>query len=79
MKKKVQNIINRIFGYRYYAVIIGRQGTDIYEIASTIHRSKKEAQEHRRRIEDTRTFIYIETISFRSHNDFEPPSLREKE
>lgn len=76
MKNPITPIIRRVFGHRYYAVIIGRQGTGIYEIASTIHRTRKSAQEHRQRIEATRTFIYIETITFRSHNDFEPPKLK---
>jgi hypothetical protein len=70
MRNPITPIIDRIFGHRYYAVIIGRQGSGIYEIASAIHRTKKEAQEHRHRIDATRTYIYIETVTFRSHNDF---------
>lgn len=73
MKNPITSIINRVFGHKYYAVIVGLQGAGIYQIASAIHRTKKGAQEHRQRIEATRTFIYIETITFRSHNDFEPP------
>lgn len=68
--KAIKSLITRIFGHKYYAVIIGYQGSGIYEVASQIHRTKKSAEEHRLRINDTRTFIYIETISFRSKNDF---------
>jgi hypothetical protein len=68
--KAIQKIIDRLFGHRYYAVIIGVQGSGIYEIASQIHRTKKSAEEHKQRIYGTHTYIYIETISFRSKNDF---------
>ena len=70
MKNPITAIIDRIFGRKYYAVIIGRQGSGIYEIASTIHRSRHSADTHRQQIQLTRTFIYIQTISFRSRNDF---------
>jgi len=68
--KAIRNIYRRIFGYRYYAVIIGTQGSGIYEVASQIHRTKKSAAEHRQRIYGTHTYVYIETITFRSRNDF---------
>jgi hypothetical protein len=68
--KAIRNLYRRVFGYRYYAVIIGIQGSGIYEVASQIHRTKKSAEEHRQRIYGTRTYIYIETIKFRSRNDY---------
>lgn len=68
--KSIKKLYHRIFGYRYYAIIIGTQGSGIYEVASQIHRTKKSAEEHRIRIVNTLTYVYIETISFRSKNDF---------
>ncbi len=68
--KYLRKLYHRIFGYRYYAVIIGTQGAGIYEVASQIHRTKKSAEEHRMRIVNTLTYVYIETIKFRSRNDY---------
>ena len=66
----LQAIIAHIFGHKYYANIINTRGTDKCEVSSFIHRSKEEAEKHRRDIESTRTFLYIETISFRSRKDY---------
>ena len=66
----LQAIIAHIFGHKYYANIINIRGTDKCEVSSFIHRSKEEAEKHRRDIESTRTFLYIETISFRSRKDY---------
>lgn len=65
--KVLHDIIAHIFGHKYYANIVGTQGTNICEITSFIHRTKEDALRHRRDIEGTRTFVWIETISFRSH------------
>jgi hypothetical protein len=54
-----------LFGTRCYAIIIGERGSDRYDIASQIHFSKASAEAHRRRIEETRTYVYITTITFR--------------
>ena len=67
MRKIRKKIIQLLFGRVYYAVIIGETGSgDRYDIASKIHLSRASAEAHRRRIEQTRSFIYIETIKFRS-------------
>lgn len=66
----LQSIIAHIFGHKYYANIINTRGTEKCEVSSFIHRSKEEAEKHRRDIESTRTFLYIETISFRSRKDY---------
>ena len=69
MKKLLHKIRHFLFGSVYYAVIIGEAGSgDRYDIASQIHSSRASAEAHRRRIEATRAFIYIETIKFRSRN-----------
>ena len=65
MKRLFEEITNFVMGKRYYAVIIGERGSDRYYIASEIHATKAAAEEHRRRIEQTRTFVYITTVSFR--------------
>ena len=66
----LQSIIAHIFGHKYYANSINTRGTDKCEISSFIHRSKDAAERHKREIESTRSFLYVETISFRSHKDY---------
>ena len=59
-------ITDFVLGTRYYAIIIGERGSDRYYIASEIHTTRASAEAHRSRIGQTRTFIYITTITFRS-------------
>lgn len=66
----LQAIVAHLFGHKYYANIINTRGTNKCEVTSFIHRSKEEAEQHRREIETTRSFIYVETISFRSRKDY---------
>lgn len=68
MKKIVERITTRLFGRKYYAVIIGEAGSDRYDLASQIHPTKQSAQQHRQRIEQTRAYIYVTTVTFRSHH-----------
>lgn len=64
-----------LFGDVYYAVIIGERGSDRYDLTSQIHTTRASAEAHRQRINETRTYIYIETIRFRSRQ----LSLRKEE
>lgn len=59
-------IIAFIFGRKYYANIIATKGVAKQEICSYIFASRQAAQRHRREIETTLSFLFIETISFRS-------------
>ncbi len=65
MKKLFKEITDFVLGKRYYAVIIGERGSNRYYVASEIHPTKASAEAHRKRIGQTRTFVYITTISFR--------------
>ena len=66
MKRLLKEISQFLFGDVYYAVIIGERGSDRYDLASQIHTTRASAEAHRQRISETRTYIYIETIRFRS-------------
>lgn len=66
----IQRIMAHIFGKKYYANIIITRGTNRHEIASFIFHNKEEARQHRQRLEDNRSFKFIETISFRSRKDY---------
>lgn len=59
-------IVAFIFGRKYYANIIATKGVAKQEICSYIFASRQAAQRHRREIETTLSFQFIETISFRS-------------
>lgn len=63
--KRLWNKLRELFaGNRCYAIIIGERGSDRYYVASEIHHSLASAEAHRRRIEQTRTYVYITTITF---------------
>lgn len=62
----LQSIIDFILGHKYYVNIVNTRGTAKCEATSYIHRSKAEAEKHRQDIESTRSFLFLETVSFRS-------------
>ena len=67
----LQRIIAFIIGHKYYANIIrikGMGGT--VELTSFIHPSKADAEQHIRDIQGTLSYAYVETISFRSRNEY---------
>lgn len=66
----LQSIIAHIFGHKYYVNVVNTRGTDKCETTSFIHRSHDAAERHRREIETTRTFLFVETVSFRSHKEY---------
>lgn len=65
LSKSIKSLSTILFGRRCYAVIIGERGSDRYDIASQIHFTKVSAEAHRQRIEQTRTYVYITTVTFR--------------
>ena len=67
MKKSLfQIIVDFILGEKYYANIVNTRGTSICELCSFIFQSKEEAMQHVEELRTTRSFDFIETISFRS-------------
>ena len=73
MKKKetlLQAITAFLLGHKYYANIINTRGTDRIEISSFIFHSREEAEQHRKSLEDVRSFMFVETVSFRSRKDY---------
>ena len=65
MKRLLKEMTRFLFGDVYYAVIIGERGSNRYYVASEIHTTRASAEAHRQRIEQTRAYVYITTISFR--------------
>lgn len=64
------HLIAIFIGHKYYANIVNTRGTGITEIASFIFASQEEAGKHRAQIEKTRSFMFVETISFRSFRNY---------
>ena len=67
----LQSIIAHLIGHKYYVNIVNSKGTNRIEISSYIFNSKAEAQEHRRQIESTASFMCVETVTFRSRNIYQ--------
>lgn len=68
----LQSIIAHIFGHKYYVNIINSVGTDRCETTSFIHNSREKAEAHRRQIDQTHSFRFVETITFRSRRIYTP-------
>lgn len=66
----LKRVVEHILGKKYFANIVVTPGTTNYDISSSIFPTKSEALAHKKRLEGTRAYIFVETISFRSHNDF---------
>jgi hypothetical protein len=66
----LESIVAFVFGKKYYANIVNTRGTDKCEMTSFIWRTKADAERHRKAIESTRTFDYIETVTFRSRKEY---------
>lgn len=61
-----KKIIDFIFGYKYYAVVMNRCGTGVCTFTDRIYKTRKEAEEKREQLAMNMTFQYVETVSFRS-------------
>ena len=66
----LNKILDHIFGYKYYANIINTRGTDKCEICCFIFRNREEALKHKFSLDTNRSFLFIETISFRSRKQY---------
>lgn len=66
----LQAITALLFGNKYYANIINTRGTAKCELSSFIFSTKADAIKHRNELQSTRSFLYVETISFRSRREY---------
>ena len=69
-KTVINAIIEFVLGKKYYANIIYTRGTRRCEISSIIFLTRKEADKHRMELLGTLSYLWIETISFRSRKDY---------
>ena len=66
----LNEVIAFLLGRKYSANIVATKGTDKTEICSYIFTCKEDADKHRDGLQTTRSFIFIETISFRSRKGY---------
>lgn len=62
----IQAIFQMILGTKYYANIINTRGTADIELSCYIFDTRQQADEHARSLQNNRSFMFLETISFRS-------------
>lgn len=66
----INEVLAFLLGRKYYANIVGTRGTDKTELCSYIFRTRQEADRHRDSLATTLSFLYIETVSFRSRKEY---------
>lgn len=62
----LKEIIAFLFGRKYYANIVNVRATNDCEICAYIFNSKEAVREHIESLNATRTYAYVETVTFRS-------------
>lgn len=71
MKETVlESIVAFFIGHKYYANIFNTRGTARCDISSFVFSSKRDADEHKREMEDNASYKFVERISFRSRNTY---------
>lgn len=66
----IKSIIALVLGQKYWANIINTRGTERCELSCFIFTTREDADNHRRDLESNATFLYIETVSFRSRKQY---------
>ena len=70
MGKYFEKIGTWLLGRRYWANVINVRGTDKCELCCFIFHTRAEADEHRRTVDGTASFMWVETVSFRSRKEY---------
>jgi hypothetical protein len=66
----LNKILAHILGNKYYANIVNTRGTNRCEISCFIFHTKEEAMKHKFSLDANRSFMFVETISFRSRKQY---------
>lgn len=66
----IERILALLFGTKYYINIINWRGTDKCQATEYIFRSREQAMENKRHIQETLSFDYVQTITFRSRKEY---------
>lgn len=66
----IEEIVAHLFGRKYYANIINMRGTLRAELCCYVFASKAEAEEHRLSLDGNMSYKWLETVSFRSKQNY---------
>jgi len=66
----IQAIISMILGQKYWANIINTRGTERCELACFIFTTREDAEKHKQDVDNTASFMWVETVSFRSRKRY---------
>jgi hypothetical protein len=69
--KVFSSILDFLFGKKYYAVILWRASTDIFEISSRIFRNKGQVEAYKETMYGNRTYRIHAVVSFRTREPLE--------
>lgn len=69
--KLLNSILDYLFGKKYYAVILWRTSTDIFEISSRIFRNKQQVEAYKETMYGNRTYRIHAVVSFRTREPLE--------
>lgn len=64
--KLIESILAFLLGKKYYAVVLWRTSTPIFEISSKIFRSKQEVADYRERMRGNLIYRIHAVVSFRT-------------
>lgn len=74
-KSLLELIAEFLFGKKYWCNIVNTRGTDKCEMSSYIFASKAESEKHKERLCANASYMYMETISFRSKKNYKTTKL----
>jgi len=64
-----------LLGRKYYANIVNTIGTANYDISAYIFADRAAADAHRRQLEGNKSYRVVETVTFRSRQDYPTTQL----
>jgi hypothetical protein len=67
----IQAILALVLGNKYWANIINPRGTDRCELSCFIFTTREDAERHKQDLGNTASFMWVETVSFRSRKQYQ--------
>lgn len=70
----MKKIIEKIFGYKYYAILVDYMGSD--SLSAQVYKAKKDACIAAKQLQEDRNQYRLHVISFRSHRELVPENIK---
>lgn len=74
--KVIESILDFLLGKKYYAAVLWRTSTDIFEISSNIFRTKAEVERYKLVMAGNRTYRIQAIVSFRTREILELDTIK---